>query len=389
MPETTPTPANAHLKFPSVSTHLASRRSSNDYQGLGLPFPHPSTDCIMDLTYYFGPEAVNKIVSSGKFIFHMTGDTGVGSNEQKNVAEAMARDINNTNHELGPSCLILLGDIIYGSNKEAGYADKFYRIYDHYDRLIFAIPGNHDGEELLPTDPTTLNAFEANFCTPPESQPPLATEFGVLMPNQPGPHWHLKAPFVDILGLYSNSEENVGIISNHYIGHKQKIWLHSRLAAIAAARANGPRNALIIAVHHPPFARGFHSSGPGYPGSPEMLADIDSCCTDANILPDAVISAHTHNYQHYVRTQILNGKECTIPYLIVGTGGIGLQTVPAPTIVHDSTGTVFYRSAFKDYGYLTVTATAKLLIIQFNALVGIHRELREQITIDLATHKII
>src|SRR5215469_17334991 len=30
----------------------------------------------------------------------------------------------------------------------------------------------------------------------------MASQFGVLMPNQPGPYWHLEAPFVDIIGLF-------------------------------------------------------------------------------------------------------------------------------------------------------------------------------------------
>lgn len=377
------------LKFPSVTTRPSHARVSQNYDSLGLPFTVPSGDCVMDLTTFFGAAAIERIVSSGQFIFHMTGDSGVGSLDQENVAEAMARDVNDVNHELGPSCMVHLGDVIYGPNKQATYADRFYRMYDHYNRLIFAVPGNHDGEVFPSTDPETLAAFQDNFCAPSGQQPRLATQFRMLMPNQPGPFWHLKAPFVDIIGLYSNNDENFGVISNAKVGTKQKTWLQSRLASIVAARVNGPRNALVIAVHHPPYARGFQESGYGHPGNPEMLKDIDDCCTKAGVLPDAVIAGHTHSYQHYVRTQNLGGVNCTIPYLIVGTGGIGLQRLPAPTGVRDSTGQVLYFSAFKDYGYLTITASAKQLKLEFSAVVATHRELREEIIVDLATHMIV
>ncbi|HZQ46776.1 MAG TPA: metallophosphoesterase [Verrucomicrobiae bacterium] len=377
------------MQFPTVSTRFPSNLPNQAYGSEGIPFPDPAGDCTMDLATFFGPAAIAKIVGSGQIIFHSMGDSGVGTAEQETVAEAMARDINDLNHEQGPSFMVHLGDVIYGPNKEATYADKFYRVYDHYNRLIFAVPGNHDGEVFPTTDPGTLAAFKANFCAPIGSQPPLGTQFGVLMPNQPGPYWHLQAPFLDIIGLYSNAAENVGIINNATVGHKQKGWLQARLTAIAGARTGSKRKALVIVVHHPPYARGFQQSGIGHPGSPEMLQDMDDCCAQAGILPDAVLAGHTHSYQHYVRTQNFKGVECTIPYVIVGTGGIGLQRVPAPTGVKDKTGTVLYFSAYKDYGYLTVTASATQLKLEFNAVVATHRELREQITVDLASHKIV
>jgi hypothetical protein len=211
----------------------------------------------------------------------------------------------------------------------------------------------------------------------------MGQQFGMLMPTQPGPYWHLRAPFVDIVGLYSNADENYGIISNKTVGDTQKKWLQARLNDIASKRTAASHNALVIAVHHPPYARGFQSSGYGHPGNPEMISHIDACCSAAGILPDAVVAGHTHSYQHYERTQSINGTSKRIPYLVVGTGGIGLQRLPAPTGVKNSTGDVLYVSAFKDYGYLTVTASAKELKLEFIAVVGTHREVREQITVPL------
>jgi predicted phosphodiesterase len=380
--------AKSSLQFPSVSTRLRDR-ASQDYDSEGIPFQDPAGTCTMNLQTFFGAQAIATIKNHGQIMFHVMGDSGVGTAEQEGVANAMASDINDADHELGPSFMVHLGDVIYGPNKEAGYVDRFYRVYDHYNRLIFAVPGNHDGEVYPTTDPTTLAAFEANFCSPNGSQPPLGKQYGILMPNQPGPYWHLQAPFVDIIGLYSNAAEDVGIIKNAKIGGQQKVWLQQRLTAIAGSQSGAKRNALVIVVHHPPYARGFQESSYGHPGSPQMLQDIDDCCAAAGILPDAVLAGHTHSYQHYVRTQSLKQVQCTIPYLIIGTGGIGLQRIPAPTGVRNKTGDVLYFSAFKDYGYLTATASPGKLLLAFTAIVATHRELREQITIDLATHQIV
>lgn len=374
------------MKFPSV--HARQPQSSANYDTLGLAFKNPTGNCVMSLATFMGAPAISTIKGAGQIIFHVMGDSGVGTAAQASVAEAMAGDINNTNHELGPSFMVHLGDVMYGPNKEADYADRFYRVYDHYDRLIFAVPGNHDGEVFPTTDPVTLAAFLANFCSTGTAQPPLANEFGFLMPQQPGPYWHLQAPFVDIIGLYSNQNEDLGIISNNVVGTAQKTWLQARLTAIAKARTPNSRNALVIVVHHPPYARGLKDTGSGHPGSAQMLADIDACCTTAGILPDAVLAGHTHSYQHYVRTKVLNGQTCTIPYLIVGTGGIALQPIPAPTGVKNATGDVLYFSAFEDYGYLTVTVSATQILLQFNAVVGTQRIVREQITVNLAKHQI-
>ncbi|HWX20685.1 MAG TPA: metallophosphoesterase [Candidatus Binatia bacterium] len=340
----------------------------------------------MDLLTFFGAPAIQRVVASGQLIFHAVGDTGVGTIEQENVAAAMARDINNVNHELGPSFMVHLGDVLYGPNKDANYADRFYRIYDHYDRLIFAVPGNHDGEVFPSTDPATLAAFRTNFCAPTAAQPPMAGQFGLLMPTQPGPYWHLQAPFLDLIGLYSNAAEDLGIINNPVVGTTQKQWLQTRLTAIAQARTAANRKALVIAVHHPPYARGLQQTGTGHPGSPQMLQDIDDCCAAAGILPDAVLAGHTHSAQRYMRTQKLKAATWTIPYLIAGTGGIGVQQIPAPTGVRNATGDVLYASAFKEYGYLTVTASPARLTLVFTAVNAALSQVREQTTIDLATH---
>jgi Calcineurin-like phosphoesterase len=372
--------------FPAVNTRLTTTpgQLGNDQV---YPFKDPTGNATMNLQDFFGASAISAIVNSGQIIFHSVGDTGVGMGNQEAVAQAMASDVNHQNPEQGPSFLVHLGDVMYGPNKEAQYADKFYRVYDSYTRLTFAIPGNHDGEELPKTDPVTLAAFLTNFCAAPGTQPPMAKQFNMLMPTQPGPYWCLQAPFIDIIGLYSNAAEDLGVIDSPQVGGNQKPWLQARLTAIAKARTPASRKALLIVVHHPPYARGFQATGKGHPSNPQMLATIDACCAAAGILPDAVLAGHTHNYQRYMRTQSLGGSTWTIPYLIVGTGGIAVQPVPAPTNIKNPTADVLYASAYEDYGYVTVTVSATQLTLAFTAVVANHRELRETTTINLATHQ--
>ena len=380
LPKSRPTP-----KFPSVATRAAHRGPEHAAKDELLPFPAPEGNAKMTLESFFGSDAIRQITQAGQLIFHFVGDTGRGTAAQESVAQAMARDINNDNYVLGPSFMINAGDVLYGPNKQAHYPDRFYRMYSDYNRLIFAVPGNHDGEILPGTDPTTLAAFIENFCAAPGTQPALAKQFGVLAPNQPGVYWHLEAPFVDILGLYSNKAEDFGMISDPVIGTQQIDWLKERLTTIAQARKSGRRKAaLLIVVHHPPYARGFQESGFGHPGSPKMLADIDACCAAASILPAAVLSGHTHNHQRYMRTQTLGNETWTIPYIIAGTGGISIQKIPAPRGVQKDG--VLYASAHQNYGYVTVSVSATQLTLAFTEADETHRNIQEQVTMDLRTH---
>ena len=148
---------------------------------------------IMTLEDIVGSTAANAIESTNELIFHSVGDTGRGpdTNEQS-VAEAMARDIDLKHHETSPAFLLHLGDVIYGDGKADLYDDEFYRPYGAYHNKIIAVPGNHDGEEGLKVDKKSLEAFIANFCSRPGTQPPLAQKFGSEMVNQPGVYWRLR-----------------------------------------------------------------------------------------------------------------------------------------------------------------------------------------------------
>ena len=131
---------------------------------------------------------------------------------------------------------------------------------------------------------------------------------------QPGVYFTLEAPFVRILGIYSNVLEDPGVISgengnNTILDNRQITFLTT---ALERTKTDNFTGAVIIAVHHPPF-----TGGSEHGGSPLMLQDIDSACQAAGVWPHAVFSGHSHNYQRYTRT--VNNYQ--IPYIVAGCGG--------------------------------------------------------------------
>src|SRR5262249_45194056 len=297
------------------------------------------------------------------------GDSGVDTQDQRDVADVMAMEVNKDHPELGPAFLLHLGDIIYGNFKIGGYVNKFYRANQAYHNLIFGIPGNHDGEVRVDADKPSLAAFLVNFCQPSSKQPPNGVAFGKIMPNQPGAYWRLTCPFVDIVGLNSGIDENIGVLDA-----QQATWLGKTLNDIAAERKAGTEQALVFAVHHPPYAAGLHpSTGHAHPSSSGMFAQIDNCCQNARGWHNAVLSAH--NYQSYLRTRNIGGAMRTIPFLISGGGGIGTQPVqPGGNTISDGSqgGAVRYLGGVQSHGYLTVTVSDSVLTTSFTKVDGAH-----------------
>jgi Calcineurin-like phosphoesterase len=316
----TTTPIAQRKAVPGVGTQLLTH-----IQGNLEPVPAPKGTSVMKLADVIGAQASADIQASGSIRFHAVGDTGKSANSpQGDVAEAMATDYNAAQPDTAsPAFFFHLGDVIYGPGKDNAYRGEFYEPYMHYPGKIIAIPGNHDGEVFPKSDPTTLKAFQANLCAASQTVPPIAGTIFRQTMNQPGVYWYLNAPFVDIVGLYSNAAENPGFISGTIPGPAQKTWLVQTLKAIVAQRQAGPRKALVLATHHPPFSSGGHS------GSTQMLADIDSACTSAKIMPDMYLSGHAHSYQRYTRELPFNGKALQIAYLVAGVGGINDQAIVA------------------------------------------------------------
>ncbi|MFY9794320.1 MAG: hypothetical protein WAK17_05130 [Candidatus Nitrosopolaris sp.] len=95
---------------------------------------------------------------------------------------------------------------------------------------------------------------------------------------QPIVYWTLAAPFVTIIGLYSNVPDG-GVIKPD-----QFQWFVKELVSAS------PDKALIVAVHHAPF-----SADDEHSGSDTILQVLDKAFEESKRLPDIVVSGHVHN----------------------------------------------------------------------------------------------
>jgi len=173
------------------------------------------------------------------------------------------------------------------------------------------------------------------------------------------------APFVTIIGLYSNVLEDPGVISSEgrhrQLDDKQKEFLKSELKRLHDMHYAG---AVILAVHHPPYTSGvIHVSSPG------MLKDIDDAIQYAgNFAPHAVLSGHAHNYQRY--TRVMGKRE--IPFIVAGSGGHNavspIKRNKGNTIIRTpmTKDDVSFRRYFADFGYLRIEVSKELLSIEFH-----------------------
>ena len=356
------------------------------------PIPQPrggAAEPILTLEAVFGDAGAAKmqaIQSSSQIVFHSVGDTGsvAGPATQSLVSDKMVSDFNEADPANVPAFLFHLGDMVYYFGEATYYYDQFFEPYRDYPAPILAIAGNHDGLVYAKDPEPTLDAFLRNFCSASPAQSPDAAGLARTTMIQPGVYFTLEAPFVRILGLYSNVLEDPGVISgqngqNSVLDNRQIAFLQTALARVKSEKFAG---AVIVAVHHPPF-----TGGSTHGGSPLMLQDIDSACQAAGVWPHAVLSGHAHNYQRFTRT--VNGMQ--IPYLVAGCGGhTPLSTMRATyRTPYRIDGTLTLESYDEtDYGYLRVVVNATTLRIEFHPQSdkGTTKTPDDQVTVTLATH---
>jgi hypothetical protein len=336
----------------------------------------------VDLADVLGTDFLAPLIAGKRISFHAVGDTGAAKGatlqtvaesiaHEASVADAMAKDIQSGGPS-GPAFFFHLGDVVYNFGEGQYYYDQFYEPFRSYDRPIFAVPGNHDGMVFGPALDTpqtpTLTAFLRNFCAvAPGPSPDESTIVRSTM-DQPGVYFTLDAPFVSIVGLYTNVLEGPGVISSQsgkypqLAGDAQLNFLKAELQRLAPARKAGER-AVIIACHHPPA-----SVDAKHGGATGLAGDIDAAAQAAGFWPDAVLSGHAHLYQRFTRS--VDGRQ--IPYVVAGSGGFS-ATRPvgglpkAPITVGEYT---LAKKPIVEFGYLTVTVdfstTSPTMTIDFN-----------------------
>jgi 3',5'-cyclic AMP phosphodiesterase CpdA len=320
---------------PSAHEQLTRRHPSTGHSP-PLPAPTGPAPYHLHLAEVLGATELDAIRRTGELRFHCVGDTGGHHNPipQRAVIAAMATELEG---ERPVSFFFHLGDIVYLHGERANYDAQFFEPYRVYPAPILAVAGNHDGELAPGSEAGSLAAFVEQFCapahepSPPERRPAL---------HQPNVYWTLEHDWVTVIGLYS------GVPEGGRLGDEQLRWLTGEL------RTARPEVTLILAMHHPVFsADRMHGS------NLELRDALDACFASAGRAPDAVFSAHAHNYQRF--TRIYEGRE--IPYVVAGSGGYdelhglgyGVPDTPASfAALPDVTLEAHQHRAF---GFMTVT----------------------------------
>jgi Calcineurin-like phosphoesterase len=384
------------------------------------PFPvvQGTDEPTLKLADVFGGEGGKieaAIQAAGQIVFHAIGDTGnmKGPRDEGKVADKMVGDFAESDPKAVPSFSYHLGDVVYSFGESAYYYDQFYDPYRDYPAPIFAIPGNHDGMVAPNTSTPSLQAFLENFCAAGQA-PHRTPEAGGLVRTaqiQPGVYFTLEAPFVRILGVYSNCLEDPGVISDEgstypYLGRAQVNFLTAALARVKEEEFNG---AVLIAVHHPPYVaqvtqpaseqEGEDVNAGRHGGSPNMLKDIDSACEGAGVWPHAVLSGHAHNYQRFTRTK--EGRQT--PFIVCGNSGHGvsrltkkgtlaLRTPQTQAVLSDgSDSVVFENYDDQDFGYLRIIVNNKQLRMEYHPAPDGEEQKTpdDSVTVSLVTYKIV
>jgi kumamolisin len=356
----------------------------------------------MDLTQVVGQGRLAPCVAAKRISFHAAGDTGPSEASHiktaASVADAMTADLATAaaSGATGPMFLFHLGDVVYNFGEHQYYYDQFYEPFRAYDAPILAIPGNHDGMPEVNSEgeegeeEKTLFAFLRNFCAAAPGPSPDSGGLVRTTMNQPGVYFTLDAPFVSIIGLYSNVLEGPGVISSEggrypTLDDQQLSFLIAELERLKPLReaAEGKR-AVVLTCHHPPL-----SLDSRHGGTRGLAEDIDKACEQVGLWPDVVLSGHAHLYQRYTRK--LPGLE--IPYIVSGSGGHN-ATLPKPGAkeANPPAGYELTVDPIAEYGYLLLTVdmstAAPTLTVVFNQTTGKSPK-GDKVTVDLTTRRIL
>jgi hypothetical protein len=318
-----------------------------------LPPPTGEAPFRLDLKDVISESDYATIKNRGKLTFHLNGDMGgiLYAVPQELVAKGMEADHDDNADASGnPAFLYITGDCVYFNGQVTEYYRQFYQPYEVYRGPIFAVPGNHDGENL-PND-NTLDGFVRNFCALHPAKMPESQDSNRTAMTQPNVYWTLLTPLVNIVGLYSNVPAGGDIRS------PQTDWLVNELKTLPA---DVP---LLVALHHPIYSADDHHSG-----STRMKKIIEDAAEAANRRPEMIVAGHVHNYQRLTKNQP-DGTQ--VPYLVVGAGGyhnlhhimkVDGKTMIPPVVFDDKQDDPVTLEKYLDdhHGFLRVEITDQLI----------------------------
>ncbi len=325
-----------------------------------LPPPTGQSPFHLDLKSVVTDDVYQAIVAKKKLTFHVNGDMGgiEYAVPQELVAKGMEADF--TGHaDLSeqPAFLYITGDCVYFNGEIKEYYKQFYQPYEFYKGPIFAVPGNHDGENL--SGDSTLNGFVRNFCAPSAVKMPESGDSHRTAMVQPNVYWTLVTPRANFVGLYSNVPAGGDIRS------PQTEWLINELKTLPK------KLPLLVALHHPIYSADDHHSGSTY-----MKDVLEHAATAAGRHPDMILAGHVHDYQRLTKNRP-DGSQ--IPYLVTGAGGYhnlhgimlvnGQHMIP-PVVFKDSQGDPVTLERYSDdhHGFLRLEITSRLIIGRYYAV---------------------
>jgi acid phosphatase type 7 len=349
-----------------------------------LPDPTGEPPYHLSLDKILSANQINAIQNSGNILFHIVGDTGgVKHPEPQQIVEiAMEANFDSKDTSKNPAFFYHLGDVVYYFGEAAEYYPQFYEPYSHYSAPIFTIPGNHDGDIGQQSTEASLAAFVRNFCAKSQEITPDAGEITRAAMIQPNVYWTLEAPFVTLIGLYSNVPQGGKFEQN------QIDWFTNELKTAPNDKA------LIVCVHHPPYSVDNHHSG-----SQLILDTLDNAFEQSGRVADIVFAAHVHNYQRF--TRVLHERQ--IPYIVAGAGGYwnlhymqkdpdGSQ-IEVPCQLPDADATL-ENYCDNRHGFMRIRITQKKLIGEYYAVSRPQEswrqdpERRDSFEIDLQKHSL-
>jgi hypothetical protein len=267
-----------------------------------LPRPVGRAPYHLDLKDILAQDHYRSLVDDKKMTCHINGDMGgiKYGVPQELVAKGMEQDFDSkAAPSENPAFLYILGDCVYFNGEVKEYYAQFYQPYTFYGGPIFAVPGNHDGENL-PGD-QNLDGFLRNFCAPKPIVQPEAGDSGRTAMVQPNVYWTLLTPFANFVGLYSNVPEG------GEIKPPQTDWLVGELKGLSR---DVP---LIVTLHHPLYSADDHHSG-----STHMKQVLETASEKAGRRPDMILAGHVHNYQRITKRE---PDGTILPEIVAGAGG--------------------------------------------------------------------
>jgi hypothetical protein len=354
-----------------------------------IPFPGATPDpknLVLDLSHVVDATEIAAIKKANKIVFHTTGDGGGvrdGAAQETLVAEAMEEDFS-SNRADSPAFFYHLGDVVYYNGEPENYVVQYFKPYQFYPAPILAIAGNHDSSISTSDTPGVLDQFMKVFCS--SAPQTLVPDFDRTSMTEPYLYFTLEAPFVKIIGLYSNNGEGPGVLDPNGDTH-QLDFLEAEFKRAASARAKDSR-AVLVAVHHPLF-----SISADHGASPKMLQQVDALMDSTGFIPDAFISGHVHGFELFIREY--NKHE--IPYIICGTAGYNDDAhVREQYRFPADFGNGFSLTQFFNfqYGYMRVTVDSQYLGFEY---VGVPKDattsvpqtrVLESFNVDLSKHTV-